>query len=58
MNVQIIEIVLGLFWVGFIGLNLWLWRSYPLEQAPMPTESGAANAIDVNQGDRHATVHH
>ena len=33
MSEHIIETMLVLFWAGYAGLNLWLWRIDPLEQA-------------------------
>ncbi len=56
MNEQIIEIVLALFWAGFTGLNLWLWKRRPLEQ--ITVEHTGINDKAVNQGEHHATVHH
>jgi hypothetical protein len=43
MNEYLIEIMLALFWTGFIGLNLWLWRA-----------SEAENLTDVGHGIRKA----
>ena len=56
MNEQIIEIVLMLFWAGFVGLNLWLWKASALEQTTV--ESTDINDKEVNPGERHATYHH
>ena len=61
MNEQFIEIVLTLFWAGFVALNLWLWKSAALEQTTVePAMEGHIGSNDkvVNQGEHHATVHH
>ncbi len=56
MNEQVIEIVLALFWTGFVGLNLWLWRSTPLEQATSAPDG--IRPAEGSQGEHHATYHH
>ena len=56
MNEHVIEIVLMLFWTGFVGLNLWLWKTPALEQ--MAVEHAGTNDKEINQGEHHATVHH
>lgn len=56
LNEQLIEIVLMLFWTGFIGLNLWLWKARPLEQAAIALSVNHED--EVKQGEPHATVHH
>ena len=61
MNEQFIEIVLALFWAGFVGLNLWLWKSAALEQTTVEPAAAAHTGIndkEMSQGEHHATVHH
>jgi hypothetical protein len=38
MNNMVIEAVLALFWLGYIGLHLWLFRADPVEAGPMVLE--------------------
>jgi hypothetical protein len=38
MNVTVIEAALVLFWLGFLGLHLWLLRADPVEAGPMVLE--------------------
>ncbi len=56
MNEQLIEIVLVLFWAGFVGMNLWLWKSTPLDQSASAQKD--ISHTEVNEGERHATYHH
>ncbi len=56
MNEQLIELVLALFWAGFVGMNLWLWKSHPLDQAP--AEQTDIRNAEVNEGEHRATYHH
>ena len=59
MNDALIEALLALFWAGFIGLNLWLWRCNPLEESgEQSAEQTRINKAEVNEGERHATYHH
>ena len=53
---ELIEIVLVLFWSGFLGLNLWLWRADVLEYAALDLRG--TDEADVKQGEQHATYHH
>ena len=39
MNAYLIEAVMALFWAGFVGLNLWLWRA-----------GEAENMADIHNG--------
>ena len=48
MNEHLIEIMLVLFWGGYAGLNLWLWRADPLEHA-------SASAKEFNETEGAAT---
>lgn len=47
-----IEVVMALYWLGFIAWNLWLWKSNPEEQS----EAEPASAVDIDKdlGDPHA----
>ena len=56
MNEYIIEIVLMLFWAGFLTLNLWLWKRPA--QDDVSVEQSNINDKEVGQGERHATYHH
>ncbi len=38
MNATVIEAALALFWLGYLGLHLWLLRADPLEEKPMILE--------------------
>ena len=38
MNATVIEAALALFWLGYLGLHLWLLRADPVEEAPMILE--------------------
>jgi hypothetical protein len=38
MNATVIEAVLAMFWLGYLGLHLWLLRADPVEEAPMILE--------------------
>ena len=53
---ELIEIVLVLFWSGFVGLNLWLWKTDVLEHTTLDTYGD--DEVDVKQGEQHATYHH
>lgn len=39
MNEPFIDVLLALFWGGFIALNVWLLRCRPLDE-PAPVSSG------------------
>lgn len=32
MNTAVIEATLALFWLGYVGLHLWLFRADPVEE--------------------------
>jgi hypothetical protein len=34
MNATVIEAALALFWLGYLGLHLWLLRADPVEEKP------------------------
>jgi len=38
MNATVIEAALALFWLGYLGLHLWLLRTDPVEEEPMILE--------------------
>jgi hypothetical protein len=38
MNTALIEVALALFWLGYLGLHLWLMRADPVEEIPMIRE--------------------
>ena len=38
MNATVIEVVLAMFWLGYLGLHLWLFRADPLEVKPVILE--------------------
>jgi len=38
MNTALIEVTLALFWLGYLGLHLWLMRADPVEEIPMMHE--------------------
>jgi hypothetical protein len=52
----LIELVLVLFWSGFLGLNLWLWKADVLEHTT--TDPRRHDETDMKQGEPHATCHH
>jgi hypothetical protein len=39
MSTELIEAMLALFWLAYLGLHLWLLRTPPLEEMPMMTEA-------------------
>lgn len=38
MNTAVIEVALGLFWLAYLGLHLWLLRADPVEEGQLIVE--------------------
>ena len=51
MNAYLIETVLALFWTGFVGLNLWLWRANESENM-----SDVLNGVGETEGEKSCNI--